>query len=177
VSTPVIGLSGSPNTSSRSRALLELALTALERPGAGGGPSRLIDLAKLPSDGLLGRREDADVSEAIQSVLDAAIIVVSTPIYRATYSGLLKVFFDLLPQDALARKVAIPIATGGGPGHLLAVDHGLRPLLASVGALVVATGVYGTDAQFRAGVPEPALVERIERAALEAAALAAGVTT
>jgi len=173
VSTPVIGLSGSPNTSSRSRALLELALAALERQGA--GPGRLVDLATLPSDGLLARRQDAVVSDAIQSVVDAVIVVVSTPIYRATYSGLLKVFFDLLPQDALARKVAIPIATGGGSGHLLAVDHGLRPLLASVGALVVATGVYGTDAQFRAGVPEPALVERIERAALEAASLAAGV--
>jgi len=173
VSTPVIGLSGSPNTSSRSRALLELALAALERQGA--GPGRLVDLATLPSDGLLARRQDAVVSDAIQSVVDAVIVVVSTPIYRATYSGLLKVFFDLLPQDALARKVAIPIATGGGSGHLLAVDHGLRPLLASVGALVVATGVYGTDAQFRGGVPEPALVERIERAALEAASLAAGV--
>ena len=173
MSTPVIGLSGSPNPSSRSRALLELALTALERQGA--GPTRLVDLAKLPADGLLARRPDAAVADAIQSVVDAAIVVVSTPIYRATYSGLLKVFFDLLPQDALARKVAIPIATGGGSGHLLAVDHGLRPLLASVGALVVATGVYGTDAQFRAGVPEPALGERIERAAFEAAALAAGV--
>ena len=174
MSTPVIGLSGSPNTSSRSRALLELALAALERQG--GGPTRLIDLAKLPSDGLLGRREDREVADALQSVLDSSIIVVSTPIYRATYSGLLKVFFDLLPPDALARKVGIPIATGGGPSHLLAVDHGLRPLFASVGALVVSTGVYGTDAQFRAGVPEPALVERIERAALEAASLAAGVT-
>jgi FMN reductase len=173
VATPVIGLSGSPNTSSRSRVLLELALTALERQGA--GPGRLVDLATLPSDGLLGRRKDADVAEAVQSVLDAGLVVVSTPIYRATYSGLLKVFFDLLPQDALTRKVAIPIATGGGSGHLLAVDHGLRPLLASVGALVVATGVYGTDQQFRAGVPEPALLERIERAALEAASLAAGV--
>jgi FMN reductase len=110
-------------------------------------------------------------------VEEAAILVVSTPIYRATYSGLLKVFFDLLPQDALVGKVAIPIATGGGPAHLLAVDHGLRPLLASVGALVVATGVYGTDTQFRNGVPDTALVERIERAALEAAALASGVTT
>ncbi len=116
------------------------------------------------------------MADALQAVLDAGIVVVSTPIYRATYSGLLKVFFDLLPQDALARKVAIVIATGGGQGHLLAVDHGLRPLLASVGALVVATGVYGTDAQFRAGVPEPALTERIERAALEAASLASGVT-
>jgi len=167
-------LSGSPKATSRSRALLELALAALERQAA--GPSRLIDLATLPSDALLGRREDPAVAGAIQGVLDAGIVVVSSPIYRATYSGLLKVFFDLLPQDALARKVAIPIATGGGPSHLLAVDHGLRPLLASVGALVVATGVYGTDAQFRAGVPEPALVERIERAALEAASLASGVT-
>ena len=174
MSAPVIGLSGSPQATSRSRTLLELALAALQRQAA--GPSRLIDLAQLPSDALLGRRKDATVADAVQALLDAGIVVVSTPVYRATYSGLLKVFFDLLPQDALARKVAIPIATGGAPGHLLAVDHGLRPLLASVGALVVATGVYGTDAQFRAGVPEPALVERIERAALEAASLASGVT-
>lgn len=174
VSTPVIGLSGSPNPTSRSRTLLERTLAALDRQGA--GPSRLIDLAKLPSDGLLGRRKDPDVADAIQSVLDAAIVVISTPIYRATYSGLLKIFFDLLPHDALTRKVAIAIATGGEPGHLLAVDHGLRPLLASVGAVVVATGVYGTDAQFRGGVPEATLVERVERAALEAASLAAGVT-
>lgn len=165
----VVGLSGSPAPVSRSRALLELALAALERQGA--GYSRLIALAELPADALLGRRDDREVADAIQGVLSAGIIVVSTPIYRATYSGLLKVFFDLLPPEALAGKVAIAIATGGGPSHLLAVDHGLRPLLASVGALVVATGVYGTDAQFRAGVPEPALVERIERAALEALAI------
>src|SRR5438270_13545246 len=170
----VIGLSGSPQPVSRSRALLELTLAALERQGA--GPSRLIDLDALPAEALRGRRVDREVAQAVQSVLDAGIVVVSTPIYRATYSGLLKVFFDLLPQDALARTVAIAIATGGGPGHLLAVDHGLRPLLASVGAVVVATGVYGTDAQFRAGVPEPALVERIERATLEAASLAGVVT-
>src|SRR5258705_9299663 len=175
VTASVVGLSGSPKPVSRSRALLELTLAALERQGA--GRSRLIDLAALPADALLGRREDRDVTEAIQAVLDSGIVVVSTPIYRATYSGLLKVFFDLLPQDALARKVAIAIATGGGPGHLLAVDHGLRPLLASGGALGVATGVYGTHAQFRGGVPEPALIERIERAALAAASLSAGVTT
>jgi FMN reductase len=175
VSASVVGLSGSPAPVSRSRALLEQALAALERQGA--GPSRLIDLAQLSADGLLGRRDDRDIADALRGVLEAGILVVSTPIYRATYSGLLKVFFDLLPQDALLGKVAILIATGGGPAHLLAVDHGLRPLLASVGALVVATGVYGTDTQFRNGVPDAALLERIERAALEAAALASGVTT
>ncbi len=174
MSASVVGLSGSPAPVSRSRALLERALAALERQGA--GPSRLIDLAQLSADGLLGRRDDRDIADALRGVLEAGILVVSTPIYRATYSGLLKVFFDLLPQDALLGKVAIPIATGAGPAHLLAVDHGLRPLLASVGALVVATGVYGTDTQFRNGMPDAALVERIERAALEAAALASGVT-
>ncbi len=169
MTTSVVGISGSPGSVSRSRTLLELALASLERQGAGTG--RLIDLARLPADALLGRREDRDVAEALQATQDAAILVVSTPIYRATYSGLLKVFFDLLPQDALAGKIAIPIATGGGP------DHGLRPLLASVGALVVATGVYGTDAQFRNGAPDTALAERVERATLEAASLASGVTT
>ncbi len=136
----VIGLSGSPKPVSHSRTLLALTLAALERQAAGS--SRLVDLAELPADALLGRREDREVADAIQAVLDAGVVVVSTPIYR-----------------------------------LLAVDHGLRPLLASVGALVGATAVYGTDAQFRNGTPEPALVEQIERAALEAASLAAGVPT
>lgn len=171
---PVVGVSGSPAATSRSRTLLDLALGALERHG---GRAQRIDLAGLPADALLGRTPDPAVAEAIAAVQDARIVVVSTPIYRATYSGLLKVFFDLLPQDALAGTVAVPIATGGGPAHLLAVEHGLRPLLASVGALVVSAGVYGTDAQFRAGGPDADLVGRIERAALEAASLAAGVTT
>src|ERR1051325_916197 len=134
----IVGVSGSPGSVSRSRALLELALVALERHGVGS--SRLIDLARLPADALLGRRQDTDVAGALQAVQDATILVVSTPIYRATYSGLLKVFFDLLPQDALAGKIAVPIATGAGPGHLLAVDHRLRPRLARVGAAGRGTG-------------------------------------
>ena len=173
----IAGISGSPGagSASRSRALLKLALRSLERQGVGS--SRLIDLARLPADALLGRRQEGEVTEALQVLQGATILVVSTPIYRATYSGLLKVFFDLLPQDALAGKVAIPIATGASPGHLLAVDHGLRPLLASVGALTTATAIYGTDAQFKNGTPDAALLERTERAAEEAATLASSLLT
>jgi FMN reductase len=169
---PVLGVSGSPSAASRSRALLERALVTLEGRGA---RARRVDLAALPADALLGRREDPAVADALAAVRDARILVVSTPIYRATYSGLLKVFFDLLPQNALAGKTAIAIATGGAPGHLLAVDHGLRPLLASVGAVVTPTGVYGTDAQFRDGVPDAALLEAVERAVAEAASIAGAV--
>jgi FMN reductase len=170
-SVTAAGVAGSPSALSRSRALLDAALTALERRGVAA--SR-VDLARLPADALLGRRADPAVAAALATVVAARILVVSTPIYRATYSGLLKVFFDLLAPEALEGKVAIPIATGGSAAHLLAVDHGLRPLLASLGAVTVATGIYGTDAQFADGGGGWAaqLLERVDRAALEALTLA-----
>jgi FMN reductase len=164
-----IGISGSPSTRSRSRILLEHALDKLAWHDVATG---LIDLNGLPADALLGRRTAADVDRALAAVGDADIVVASTPVYRATYTGLLKVFFDLFGQRALAGKVGLAIATGGAPGHQLVLDHGLRPLFASVGAVVVPTGVYAVDAEFDAGVPQASVLERIERAVSESLQLA-----
>ena len=166
-----VGISGSPLPySSKSRILL---VRALSRLAAARIQVQLIELALLPAEGLLGRRKERAVEEALRSVAEADIVAVSTPIYRATYSGLLKLFFDLLPQGALAGKVGLSIATGGGPGHQLALDHGLAPLFASLGGVVVPSGVYGSDQQFTNGSPEPALIERADRAADEALSLSA----
>lgn len=162
-------ISGSPSPSSKSRTLLERARKQLE---SGGFDTTLIDLSVLPAVGLLGRQGDDRVAEALHQVVSAKIVAASSPVYRATYSGLLKVFFDLLPQDALEGKIAIPILTGGGQAHVLALDYGLRPLFASIGATVIANGVYGYDAQFRSGGPDSGLVERVDRAVEEAVALA-----
>ena len=164
-----VGISGSPSARSKSRTLLEHTLAAL---GERGASTRLIDLASLPADALLGRRRAAELDDAIAYVREASIIVASTPVYRATYSGLLKVFFDLLPIDGLVDKTAIGIATGGSPSHLLVIDHGLRPLFSSVGAITTPTGVYGTDSAFDNGAPHHSLVARIEQAATEAVTLA-----
>src|SRR3989454_9591072 len=79
VTASAVGLSGRPKPVSRSRALLELTLAALERQG--NGPSRLIDLATLPADALLGPREDRDVAEAVQTVVDAVRLFLSSPVY------------------------------------------------------------------------------------------------
>ena len=168
-SLTVVGVSGSPSAASRSRRLLEEVLAALGDAGAG---TALFDLADLPAEALLGRGTSDEVQGALTAVASADIVAVSTPVYRATYSGLLKVFFDLFAPGALAGTVAIPIATGGGAGHALAVDHGLRPLLASVGAVVVAAGIYGTDAEFADRVPNASLRGRVRLAADEALALA-----
>ena len=168
-SLTAIGISGSPSARSRSRLLLERALGRLAERGVA---TDLIDLSELPADALLGRRTSPELERALAAVAGAHIVVASTPVYRATYTGLLKVFFDLFAQRALVGKVGLAIATGGAPGHQLVLDHGLRPLFASVGAVVVPTGVYAVDAEFDAGVPHAAVLERIERAVAESVLLA-----
>jgi FMN reductase len=164
-----VGISGSPSPRSKSRTLLEHALAAL---GTRGVDTTLIDLNTLPADALLGRRRAAEVDDALARVSRANIVVASTPVYRATYSGLLKVFFDLFPINGLADKTALAIATGGSPAHQLVIDHGLRPLFASVCAITAPTGIYGTDSAFENGVPHPSLIARIAEAATEAVTLA-----
>jgi FMN reductase len=164
-----VAISGSPSPQSKSRRLLDRAVQILGRCGIA---TARVDLLDLPADGLLGRRPAPEVAAAVAAVGAAQIVVVASPIYRATYTGLLKVFFDLLPRNALAGKVCVPIATGGVAGHRLAIDYGLVPLFASLGGVTVPTGTYGTDDRFEEGEPHPELVARLERAIAEAVALA-----
>src|SRR5207249_1450701 len=90
------------------------AATSTRALGARGATTQLVDLAALPAEPLLGRGTSAAVAGAIEVATRAGIIVAGTPVYRATYRGLLKVFFDLLPQDGLIGKIGVPLVTGHG---------------------------------------------------------------
>jgi FMN reductase len=79
----------------------------------------------------------------------ADVVLVATPIYQAAYCGLLKVFLDLLPQRALRGKQVLPLATGGSPAHLLALDYALKPVLGALGAPRLLEAVFATDDQFQ----------------------------
>jgi FMN reductase len=151
-----IGLGGSLTSPSRSTGLVNEVLKLLAERGS---QTELVELAKLSADALLARRKDAGVDALLQRVTQASVLVIGTPIYRASYTGQLKALFDLLPRDALASTVVGLIATGGIPHHALAIDHELRPLVASLGGLAAARGVYATDADlgdFPVGpLPEP----------------------
>src|SRR5439155_24463742 len=81
-----VGISGSPSSASKSRALVAYAL---ERLADRGAETALIDLATLPAEALLGRRTEARVTAALEAVAGARVVIAGTPIYRATYSGLL----------------------------------------------------------------------------------------
>jgi FMN reductase len=80
-------------------------------------------------------------------VFDADAVVIATPIYKASFAGILKTFLDLLPQDGLAGKLVLPVATGGSQSHMLALDYALRPVLASLAARFILPSIYATSDQ------------------------------
>ncbi|AKZ57306.1 FMN reductase [Streptomyces ambofaciens ATCC 23877] len=131
-----------------------------------------VEIAHTFTNGFPGR----NLSAAFDAVAAADGLIVVTPVFSASYSGLFKSFFDALSvteADALAAKPVLIGATGGTARHSLVLDHALRPLFAYLKAVVVPTGVYAASEDWGA----EGLDGRIERAAGELAALMAGLST
>ena len=141
----ILLVAGSPSERSRSAALLDAVSQRLR--GLGPTIERLHIRDLSPQALLLGDTAQRSVVAALDQVQRARALVIATPVYKAAYSGVLKVFLDLLPQTALKHKVVLPIATGGSPNHMLALDYALRPVLQSLSARHILPGVYATDAQ------------------------------
>ena len=141
----VLLIAGSPSERSRTTALLEAAGQRLERRGVRVERLRVRDLS--PQALILADFGHRSISQATGQVAQAQVIVVATPVYKAACSGVLKVFLDLLPQDALAGKTVLPLATGGSAHHMLALDYALRPVLQSLGARHILSGIFATEAQ------------------------------
>lgn len=141
----VLLVAGSPSVPSRSAALLDAVEQRLELRGVNVERLHIRDLS--PQALILADFGHPSISGAVAQVARARAIVVATPVYKAAYSGALKVFLDLLPQTALKDKLALPLATGGSPHHMLALDYALRPVLQSLGAAQILPGIYATDAQ------------------------------
>ena len=141
----ILLIAGSPSIASRSTRLLE---HAGEKLSALGYAYRLLQVRDLPGQALLQADfTDANIQAAKKLVAEANAVLVATPVYKAAYSGALKTFLDLLPQDGLDGKLALPIATGGSQSHMLALDYALRPVLSALGARHILPSIYATDAQ------------------------------
>ena len=141
----VLLIAGSPSERSRTAALLEAAGQRLERRGVQVDRLRVRDLS--PQALILADFGHRTISQAIGQVAQAQVVIVATPVYKAAYSGVLKVFLDLLPQDGLKNKTVLPLATGGSANHMLALDYALRPVLQSLGARHILSGIFATDTQ------------------------------
>jgi FMN reductase len=143
----VLTIAGSPSSPSRSAAVLAYARRFLEKHGlvTDALSVRDLDAAEL----LTARFEGPSIRNGVALVQQARAVIIATPVYKAAYSGVLKAFLDLLPQDGLANKIVLPIATGGSASHLLAIDYTLKPVLSALGAQHVLKGLYIQDAQLQ----------------------------
>ncbi|MBC9958298.1 CE1759 family FMN reductase [Yimella sp. cx-51] len=131
------------------------------------------DHAHAMMDALLTGFATGELREALDQVAAADAVIVVTPTFQASYSGLFKSFVDLIDVDALRGTPVLVAATGGSERHSLVLDHALRPLFAYLGAFVLPTGIYAGTADF-GGEGTAALAGRIDRSVGELAAVLGG---
>ncbi|MEV6203219.1 NADPH-dependent FMN reductase [Streptomyces sp. NPDC051771] len=139
----LLAITGSPSAHSRTAVVADHVLRRLSHSGF---ETAHLAVRELPAAELLSaRRGEPDIRRALDAVAEADGIVIATPVYKASYTGLLKAFLDLLPQDGLAGKTVLPLVTGGSLAHVLTIDYALRPVLTALGARHVTAGRFVLD--------------------------------
>ena len=171
---------------SSSRLLADRLTAAVDRHLRDGGIEPVVEVVELRelaqdlANHLLTGFPTPTLQAALDAVLAADGVIAVTPIYSASYSGLFKLFFDLIDRVGFAGKPVLIAATGGTPRHSLAIEHAMRPLFGYLRAAVVPTGVYAATEDWGQGAMavDGGLMDRIERASTElATALALGTPT
>lgn len=159
----IVGISGNVKAPSRTSALVAAMLRGIE--SRFGATTRHIDLAdSAPAlfRALRADQLDDEGLEIVRAVETADVLVVGSPVYRASYSGALKHLFDLVHFEALTGKPVVLAATGGTPLHGLMTDHQLRPLFGFFKALTLPTTVYALESDFAAyTISNPDIRKRI----------------
>lgn len=169
----VVVFSGNVHRPSRSRALgdylanqlsdlLPVQVSAFDVVDAGAGLGGAFTREQLTPEAL----------NAVEAVETADALIAITPVYKGSFTGLFKHFFDFVGPLALVDKPVLIGATGGGHRHALMVEHQMRPLFGFFSALTVPTAVYATETEMTADVPtDPALIARASQAVRQLAVL------
>lgn len=159
----VVAVAGSVQTPSRTLVLVEQILNTLaeQRPI----DARVIELGAIAPQlaGALDRTQASPSLEAdLQAIEQADVLLVASPVYRGSYTGLFKHLFDLVDHEALVDVPVLLAATGGSERHALVIDHQLRPLFSFFQARTLPIGVYATPPDFQGyDIDSTALRERI----------------
>ncbi|MGF3056753.1 FMN reductase [Microbacterium sp. YY-01] len=163
----IVAVSGSVQEPSKTTAVV----TALAEAVAARIPAEVatVELAQWGPvlAGALSRDQlHPDAEAQVRAIEQADLLVVGSPVYRASFSGLFKHLFDLVDQYALVGTPVLLAATGGGERHALIIEHQLRPLFSFFQALTLPLGVYASHASFDGTViTDESLRRRIDLAA------------
>lgn len=173
----VVGVSGSTHSPSRTTALVSTILDVVAREL--DVETHLVEVDRI-GPGLAGtvRRSELppSVEDELARIESADLLVVASPVYRASYTGLFKHLFDFVEQYALVGTPVLLAATGGSERHGLMIEHHLRPLFGFFQSLTLPNGIYASDADFTDyRISSEELQERIETAVARALPVVARV--
>ena len=133
----VVGLVGNPAPGSRTARVCAHVMEAVRVAlGLSGDDTALVELAESAGD-----------AAAQVTVADARVLVVATPAYKGSYTGLLKLFLDTLAGDSLRGTVVVPVVVAGSPVHATMTDLHLRWVLGELGGTLPVTSVVLTERQ------------------------------
>lgn len=169
----ILSISGSVSEPSRTARLVTLIADEIERQtGQCVERLELSVAAPVLFRALRANQLDPAGRDIVNAVEQADVLVVASPVYRASYTGALKHLFDLVDYRVLSGKPVLLAATGGTPLHGLMIDHQLRPLFAFFNALALPTSIYATEADFDGyRLTNPEIIARVRRAVAELAAV------
>jgi len=139
----IVIISGSPTPGSRLNGVIQRVENNWAKKGLGIGHIRVAD---LPAEALLHANfKNEAILAALAQVEAASAVVIASPVYKASYTGILKAFLDLLPQTGLKGKITLPLFIGGTIAHLLSLDYALKPVLSVLGSRNILGGVFAID--------------------------------
>ncbi|RSK52698.1 NADPH-dependent FMN reductase [Bacillus canaveralius] len=138
-------ISGGTSENSRLNGISDFVENYLNSEGITFDTINVRDLP--PADLIYGKYDSPDIIMANAKVEEAEIVIILTPVYKASFTGVLKTYLDLLPQKGLVDKTVLPLVLGGTFGHLLMIDYALKPVLAVLGATTLLAGAYILDTQ------------------------------
>lgn len=145
----VVGLSGNFQRPSKTRSLVTKVVGQIShRYGLSSEVFDLVDFGNNLGSARYARDLDAPSTQIVEKILAADVLVVGTPTYKGSYTGLFKHLIDLLDPLALQSKPILLTATGGSDRHALIIEHQLRPLFGFFMAHTLPTGVFAVDRDF-----------------------------
>ncbi|MGE7765683.1 NADPH-dependent FMN reductase [Peribacillus sp. NPDC096540] len=160
----IVILSGSPANPSRTDISLKHVRSLVEQEGFTTAYYSITDFSA--DDLFQGRYNSEDIIKLSKKIQEARGIIIGSPVYKASYTGVLKALIDLLPEGAFKNKPVLPIMIGGSNRHLLAIDYALKPLISILKGEPL-QGLYFVDKEIDKQNPESPikdgeLVDRVQ---------------
>ncbi|AXN36980.1 NADPH-dependent FMN reductase [Peribacillus butanolivorans] len=160
----IVILSGSPASPSRTDISLKHVRSLVEQEGFTTAYYSITDFSA--DDLFQGRYNSEDIIKLSEKIQEARGIIIGSPVYKASYTGVLKALIDLLPEGAFKNKPVLPIMIGGSNRHLLAIDYALKPLISILKGEPL-QGLYFVDKEIDKQNPESPikdgeLVDRVQ---------------